>query len=135
MNIMVHNSLPEATTVHWHGLIVPNQMDGPGDITQKPIQPGETYNYEFTAVQAGTYFYHPHYAPDRQQSLGLYGAIIIDPADPAKELKPDHEYVIRLQEWLKREGLTYTRRCSWKEGSPTISRSKERHIHRRTPSG
>ncbi len=107
VRIVVHNRLPEATTVHWHGLIVPNQMDGPGDITQKPIQPGGTYNYEFTAVQAGTYFYHPHYAPDRQQSLGLYGAIVIDPADPAKEVKADHEYVIQLQEWLKREGLTY----------------------------
>jgi FtsP/CotA-like multicopper oxidase with cupredoxin domain len=108
VRINVHNHLPEATTVHWHGLIVPNQMDGPGDITQKPILPGQTYAYEFTAQQAGTYFYHPHYQPDRQQALGLYGAIIIDPTDPARDdTHADHEYVVQLQEWLVREGLTY----------------------------
>ncbi|MDR5730524.1 MAG: DUF4396 domain-containing protein [Terriglobia bacterium] len=107
VRINVHNHLPEATTVHWNGLIVPNQMDGPGDITQKPIAPGQSYTYEFTAQQFGTYFYHPHFLPDRQQALGLYGAIIIDPADPKDEIKADHEYVIQLQEWLMREGLTY----------------------------
>jgi len=107
VRIVVHNHLPEATTVHWHGLIVPNQMDGPGDITQKPIQPGGTYTYEFTAQQSGTYFYHPHYAPDRQQALGLYGAIIIDPKEVQDDVKADHEYVVQLQEWLMREGLTY----------------------------
>jgi hypothetical protein len=107
VRINVHNHLPEATTVHWHGLIVPNQMDGPGDITQKPIAPEQNYTYEFTAEQFGTYFYHPHFLPDRQQALGLYGAIIIDPADPKDEIKTDHEYVIQLQEWLMREGLTY----------------------------
>jgi len=107
VRINVHNQLPEATTVHWHGLIVPNQMDGPGDITQQPIAPGQSYTYEFTAQQFGTYFYHPHYAPDRQQALGLYGALIIDPANNDDEIKADHEYVIQLQEWLMREDLTY----------------------------
>lgn len=108
VRIYVHNHLPEPTTVHWHGLIVPNQMDGPGDITQKPIAPNETYTYEFTVTQSGTYFYHPHFLPDRQQSLGLYGAIVVDPADSAADdLHADHEYVIQLQEWLMREGLTY----------------------------
>lgn len=108
VRINVHNELPEATTVHWHGLIVPNQMDGPGDITQKPILPHQSYTYEFTVTQSGTYFYHPHYQPDRQQSLGLYGAIIIDPSSaPADGIHADHEYVVQLQEWLVREGLTY----------------------------
>jgi FtsP/CotA-like multicopper oxidase with cupredoxin domain len=107
VRINVKNELPEDTTVHWHGLILPNQMDGPVDITQPPIKPGETYAYEFTAEQHGTYFYHPHAKPDRTQALGLYGAFIIDPANPADEIKADHEYVIQLQEWLRREGLTY----------------------------
>jgi len=104
---IIRVGLPEETTVHWHGLILPNQMDGPAEITQKPIEPGETYSYELTATQHGTYFYHPHAKPDREQALGLYGALIIDPANPNDEVQADHDYVIQLQEWLKREGLTY----------------------------
>jgi uncharacterized membrane protein len=107
VRINVTNRLPESTTVHWHGLILPNVMDGPAEVTQKPIQPGEVYRYEFTAVQSGTYFYHSHDHVDRQQALGLYGALIIDPANPADEVRADQEYTIQLQEWLMREGLTY----------------------------
>jgi FtsP/CotA-like multicopper oxidase with cupredoxin domain len=107
VRINVHNGLPEETTVHWHGLILPNKMDGPAEITQAPIEPGGSYAYEFTAVQHGTYFYHPHAKPDRTQALGLYGALIIDPANAADEVPADHEYVVQLQEWLFREGLTY----------------------------
>ncbi len=107
VRIKVHNGLPEDTTVHWHGLILPNEMDGPTEITQKPIGPGGSYTYEFTAEQHGTYFYHPHAKPDRTQALGLYGALIIDPAVAGDEVPTDHDYVIQLQEWLLREGLTY----------------------------
>jgi manganese oxidase len=107
VRIHVTNKLPETTTVHWHGLIVPNQMDGPAIITQPPIPPGGSYDYEFTVTQHGTYFYHPHAKPDRTQALGLYGALIVDPANPADEENADHDYVIELQEWLMREGLTY----------------------------
>ena len=107
VRIKVSNRLPESTTVHWHGLILPNAMDGPAKITQPPIPPGGSYTYEFTAEQAGTFFYHTHDHADRQQALGLYGALIIDSWDPAQEIKADKEYVIQLQEWLKREGLTY----------------------------
>lgn len=108
VRIVVHSDLPESTTVHWHGLVLPNKMDGPAFITQEPIQSGGSYIYEFTADQAGTFFYHSHDHPDRQQALGLYGAFIIDPRKPeANEPKADLEYVIQLQEWLLREGLTY----------------------------
>jgi FtsP/CotA-like multicopper oxidase with cupredoxin domain len=107
VRINVTNKLPESTSVHWHGLILPNEMDGPAEITQKPIEPGQTYRYEFTARQSGTFFYHSHDHVDRQQALGLYGALIIDPAQPDPGLAADHDYVIMLQEWLKREGLTY----------------------------
>jgi len=107
VRIDVHNHLPEATTVHRHGLILPNNMDGPAEITQAPIKPGGSYSYAFTAVQHGTYFYHPHAKPDRTQALGLYGALIIDPANPADEVPADHDYVIQLQEWLKKDGLTF----------------------------
>lgn len=107
VRIDVINRLPETTTVHWHGLILPNVMDGPAHITQEPIEKGGVYRYAFTAVQSGTYFYHSHDHVDRQQALGLYGAMIIDPATPNPSLEADHEYILQIQEWLKREGLTY----------------------------
>ncbi|MCP1845949.1 hypothetical protein ACVIHI_008588 [Bradyrhizobium sp. USDA 4524] len=107
VRINFHNALPESTTVHWHGLIVPNEMDGPAKVTQPPIPPGGFYTYEYTVGQSGTYFYHSHDHPDRQQALGLYGALIIAPKDPTQEVKSDFDYTIQLQEWLKRERLTY----------------------------
>jgi FtsP/CotA-like multicopper oxidase with cupredoxin domain len=109
LRINVRNELPEPTTVHWHGLIVPNEMDGPADITQKPIAPGHMFTYAFTVEQAGTYFYHSHKQPDRQQALGLYGALIVDPADSARDAayRYDQDVVVMLQEWLEREGYTY----------------------------
>jgi manganese oxidase len=73
VRINVRNHLPESTTVHWHGLILPNVMDGPAHITQEPIsRGGGVYRYEFIAVQSGTYLYHSHDHIDRQQSLGLF---------------------------------------------------------------
>jgi len=107
VRINVANRLPDTTTVHWHGLVLPNVMDGAASVTQKPIENGQLYRYEFTAVQAGSFFYHSHDHVDRQQALGLYGALIIDPAAPADDIRADHEYTIQLQEWLIREGLTY----------------------------
>jgi FtsP/CotA-like multicopper oxidase with cupredoxin domain len=101
------NHLPESTTMHWHGLIVPNAMDGPARITQVPIAPGGRYVYDFVVQQSGTYFYHSHDRPDRQQAFGLYGALIIRPRDPTAEPPADLERVIELQEWLNRDGLTY----------------------------
>jgi FtsP/CotA-like multicopper oxidase with cupredoxin domain len=107
VRINITNRLPESTTVHWHGLVLPNVMDGAAHITQDPIEKGGTHHYEFTAVQDGTYLYHSHDHPDRQQALGLYGAMIIDPTTPDPSLAANHEYAVLLQEWLKREGLTY----------------------------
>jgi FtsP/CotA-like multicopper oxidase with cupredoxin domain len=106
IRINVTNNLSEPTSVHWHGLILPNEMDGPADITQEPIEPGQTYVYEFTTQQSGTFFYHTHKEPDRQQALGMYGALIIDPKTPS-QLDYDLEYTIQLQEWLEKEGYTY----------------------------
>ena len=109
VRIHVHNQLPEATSIHWHGLILPNVMDGAADVTQEPIPPGGSHTYEFTARQHGTFFYHSHAAPDRQQALGLYGALLIDPKNPAVDTAYgyEHEAVVQLQEWLTRDGLTY----------------------------
>jgi manganese oxidase len=83
VRVHVRNTLPEPTSIHWHGMVLPNSMDGAADITQPPIAPGATFTYEFTAAQQGSYFYHSHAAAEGQQALGLYGALIVDPADPA----------------------------------------------------
>ena len=108
VRINVTNSLPEPTTVHWHGLIVPNEMDGPADVTQSPIQPGQTFRYEFTLEQAGTFFYHSHTDGDRQQSLGLYGALIVTPSTtPQATPAYDKEVVVQLQEWTVKQGYTF----------------------------
>lgn len=108
VRINVTNNLPEATTVHWHGLIVPNAMDGPAEVTQDPIPPGDTFTYEFVTAQRGTYFYHTHTDVDRQQSLGLYGALIIDPREPDDyPYEYDQELVIQLQELLERADYSF----------------------------
>ena len=105
VRIRVRNDLPEPTSVHWHGLIVDNAMDGPAEITQDPIRPGGTFTYEFTASQAGTFFYHSHAAADRQQALGLSGALVITPAEP--DPAPAADVVLQLQEWTVRDGYTF----------------------------
>lgn len=109
VRINVKNNLTESTTVHWHGLMLPNRFDGPAEITQKPIEPGDSYTYEFVAQQKGTFFYHSHDHADRQQALGMYGALIIDPKNPREDesLGYSKEVVIQLQEWLFREGYTF----------------------------
>ena len=102
VRIVVKNSLPEATTVHWHGIAVPNAMDGVPDLTQKPIRPGGSFTYEFSAIPAGrdshggTFFYHSHFDEDRQVGLGLSGAFIIDPPNPPRY---DVERTIAINEW------------------------------------
>ncbi|BDI20769.1 hypothetical protein ANSO36C_65710 (plasmid) [Nostoc cf. commune SO-36] len=107
IRIVVKNNLPEPTTVHWHGMILPNNMDGPADVTQKPIAPGASYIYEFTVKQAGTYFYHSHKDVDRQQTLGMYGALIIDPKNKPKTPAYDQDFVVQLQEWTVKQGYTF----------------------------
>ncbi|HEY5567068.1 MAG TPA: multicopper oxidase domain-containing protein, partial [Gammaproteobacteria bacterium] len=76
------NSLPEATSIHWHGMRLPNHMDGVPGLTQKPIAPGGEFVYEFEARDAGTYWYHPHIDSAAQVGRGLYGSLVVeDPAD------------------------------------------------------
>ena len=101
------NHLPDSASMHWHGLVVPNAMDGPAHITQAPVPPGGRYVYEYVVQQSGSYFYHSHMRPDRQQAFGLYGALLIHPRDSTAEPRADIDYVVQLQEWLNRDGLTY----------------------------
>lgn len=94
------NNLPKATTMHWHGIDVPYTQDGVPGVSQYPIQPGDSYTYEFTATPAGTRFYHTHgssHADEAQQmDMGLSGAFIIEPTDFQK---PDQDITLVLDEW------------------------------------
>lgn len=86
--IVVHftNMLPEATTIHWHGVRVPEAMDGTSAV-QSAVRPGASFDYAFTALDAGTFWYHPHVRSDVQVEQGLYGAIVIeDASEPLAEL-------------------------------------------------
>jgi len=82
VRVAVENRLQEETTIHWHGIRVPNAMDGVPHLTQKPIAPGETFVYEFAPPDAGTFWYHPHERSFVQVARGLYGAFIIEEATP-----------------------------------------------------
>jgi FtsP/CotA-like multicopper oxidase with cupredoxin domain len=103
VRIVVENRLPESTTMHWHGLEIPIEMDGAPYLSQKPIRPGESYTYEFTLKQEGTFFYHSHGA--MQEMMGLMGMFIIHPRQ-AWAPRVDHDFAIFLQEWALLPGAT-----------------------------
>jgi FtsP/CotA-like multicopper oxidase with cupredoxin domain len=96
VRIHVENRLPESTSMHWHGLEVPIEQDGVPYVSQKPIAPGQTYTYEFTVHQEGTFFYHAHSA--MQEMIGLIGMFIAH-SRASHTPKVDHDYGIVLQEW------------------------------------
>jgi FtsP/CotA-like multicopper oxidase with cupredoxin domain len=98
VRIYVTNRLQAATTVHWHGVLLPNGMDGVGGLTQKAIQPGETFTYEFTFRQAGTVMYHSHHDEMTQIALGMTGMIVIHPRRPVGP-PIDRDFAILLHEW------------------------------------
>ncbi len=93
---VVENRLPEETTVHWHGIRVPNAMDGVPHLTQRPIAPGETFTYEFDVPDAGTYWYHPHQHGTVQVGRGLYGPLIVEEPRP---IKVDRDLVWAIGDW------------------------------------
>ncbi|MEQ8396166.1 multicopper oxidase family protein [Thalassobaculum sp.] len=96
VRVLVENALAEETTVHWHGLRVTNAMDGVPHLTQRPIAPGETFTYEFDALDAGTFWYHPHQRGFEQVGRGLYGPLIIEEAEP---VEVDREVTWVLDDW------------------------------------
>ena len=98
VRIYVTNKLDQPTTVHWHGLIVPCGMDGVGGLTQRSIEPGETFRYEFVLRQHGTFMYHSHHDEMTQMAMGLMGMIVVHPRRP-DEPQPDRDFVYLLSEW------------------------------------
>lgn len=98
VKILVTNQLLEPTTIHWHGILVPNSMDGVTGLNQAPILPGETFTYEFTLNQHGTYMYHPHFDEMTQIAMGMMGFFIIHPKEP-EDPPFDRDFAIFPHEW------------------------------------
>lgn len=92
--IRVHNMMQVETSIHWHGILLPNKEDGVPYLTTSPVEAGKTYTFTFPLIQSGTYWYHSHTMV--QEQSGLYGSIIIHPAQPEPQLK---EYVVLLSDW------------------------------------
>jgi len=103
VRILVTNKLPEHTTIHWHGIFLPNGMDGVGGLNQPHIKPGETYVYEFTLKQNGTFMYHPHADEMVQLAVGMMGFFIIHPKEPENP-RVDRDFAIMLHEWAIHPG-------------------------------
>ena len=96
ITIRVTNKMSVTSSVHWHGLILPSNMDGVPGLSFAGIKPGESFTYQFKAVQSGTYWYHSH--SGYQEQTGLYGSIVIEPLE-ADEVAYDRDYVVLLSDW------------------------------------
>ncbi len=96
VRVILHNQLPESTTMHFHGMRIPNDQDGVPFLTQQPIKPGQTYTYSFVAEPAGTQMYHAHEDSLKQVTMGLLGAFIVDSKNRAGEPKVDQDTVMVL---------------------------------------
>lgn len=105
VRIYVTNKLPEPTSVHWHGILLPNGMDGVSALNQTPIKEGETYKYEFTLKQHGTHMYHSHFDEMVQGGVGTTGLFIIHPKTPKKP-KIDRDFALMLGEWKVEPGTS-----------------------------
>lgn len=98
--IHIHNRMKEETSLHWHGILVPNQFDGVSHLTSAPIMPGTSVTYEFPIIQNGTYWYHSH--TGLQEQVGLYGAFVIHKRDDDEHLRHEDrlpEYTLLLSDW------------------------------------
>ena len=103
VRIYVTNRLKEATTIHWHGLILPSGMDGVGGLNQPQIKPGETFAYEFTLKQHGTHMYHPHADEMVQMAMGMMGLLIIHPKG-GEAVRIDRDYAFLLHNFALHPG-------------------------------
>jgi FtsP/CotA-like multicopper oxidase with cupredoxin domain len=96
VKVNLKNELKDPISIHWHGIPVPNEMDGIPGVTQNAVQSGESFTYEFTATVPGTYMYHTHQHAVTQLDKGLYGSFIVEP----KEKSYDRDYTLMLDEWM-----------------------------------
>ena len=102
VTIRVTNRLREPTSLHWHGILLPFQMDGVPGISFKGIAPGETFTYRFKVEQSGTYWYHSH--SGMQEQTGMYGAIVIEPSG-GETIRADRDHVVQLSDWTDEDPM------------------------------
>jgi FtsP/CotA-like multicopper oxidase with cupredoxin domain len=114
--ITVKNELPQATVVHWHGIRLPASMDGTGEV-QKPIQPGESFTYQFEVPDAGTFWYHSHQNETEQMERGLYGSLVVE---------EESRLVVDADRVLMIDDMKLAKDHSIKKGN-FVGRWKERH--------
>ncbi len=98
VRVILTNELKESTAIHFHGVLVPNKMDGVPYLTQPPVKPGGTFTYEFTARNPGSHMYHSHHAAQRQVPMGLLGAFIIDPKNRTGEPRVSQDVILVLND-------------------------------------
>lgn len=103
VTIRVTNRLPVLTSIHWHGIILPFQMDGMPGLSFAGIAPGETFTYRFKVEQSGTFWYHSH--SGMQEQTGLYGAIVIEPQD-GESIRADRDHVVQLSDWTDEDPMS-----------------------------
>lgn len=103
VTIRVTNRLREHTSIHWHGIILPFQMDGVPGVSFAGIAPGETFTYQFKVDQTGSYWYHSH--SGFQEMTGVYGGIVIDPAAGLDGVRADRDYTILLSDWTDEDPM------------------------------
>jgi CopA family copper-resistance protein len=96
VTLHVHNAMPVSSSIHWHGILLPFQMDGVPGLSFPGIAPGETFTYRFPVRQTGTYWYHSH--TGFQEQTGLYGPIVIEARDGPR-IRADRDYVLMLSDW------------------------------------
>ena len=117
VRIYVTNRLAATTTVHWHGVLLPSGMDGVGGVSQRAIHQGETFRYEFTLRQHGTFMYHSHHDEMTQMGMGMMGMFVVHPRPAASDAtmlpgdygerpRPDREFAIMLSEWAIKPGTS-----------------------------
>ncbi len=100
IRVYLTNRLIAPTTVHWHGFLLPNGMDGVGGLNQRAVRPNETYLYEFVVAQHGTLMFHSHHDEMTQMALGLMGMIVLHPRRPTADYRVDRDFAMLLSEWF-----------------------------------
>lgn len=103
VRMYVTNKLDVATSVHWHGILLPNGMDGVAGLTQRNIEPGETFLYEFVLRQHGTFMFHSHHDEMTQMAMGMMGMFVVHPRTP-EEKPPERDFVYMIGEWALKPG-------------------------------
>jgi len=121
VRVVAKNEMAQSTSIHFHGVLLPNTMDGVPFITQPPIKPGETFTYEFTARNPGSHMYHSHHNAAEQVTKGLLGPFIIEPKDKSKEPVVDADYTMILNDagiglTINGRGFPYTQPILAKQG-------------------